>query len=212
MLIDFPAWFSNLLGFDRRKASVPIHPVHDARYRLLVEAIDSSRTLTGALNNVVLHVPPTQWFSLGITHDARLAAGGSPDPSAMASFGAVNVPYACTIDEAHLHLTNDDGHGSLVLELWRFRFTTAPPTDPANWTLLGSVSAAAGSGDFSRHQFTFVSAELKELEAGDYLYAQATSTFTGGAGNDTLGAVDIHFAPIPLRLVEGVWSLLDLGE
>lgn len=193
MRIDFPAWFASLPGFDRRKASTPIHPVHDSRYRMLVEAADVLYGRSGGSPGG--HTPETHWFAFHITKEINVApVPGTPDPLAMAELGAINVPEARTLDDIHFHLINDAGTGQFVFEVYRFRYLGPPAADPGNFTLIATCTVAAGAGDFSRQSFVFVSEALKELQAGDYIFLQATEKM-GGAVNDTVGGIDAHFQP-----------------
>lgn len=130
----------------------------------------------------------TEWFNLPIIPTVGTAGvPGTPDASAMSYLGAINVPVTCYINEVHLHQIKDGTGGSNVLELYRRRGGVM--------TLIATVSLASGGGDFQTVGFTFVSEALKFVEAGDYLFLQATSVMS--AAGRAAGVVDVHFGPNP---------------
>jgi hypothetical protein len=136
-------------------------------------------------------MPSAEWFNLPLLPAIAVAGTpGTPDNAAMAWYGRINVPWAVKLSAIHLHLDVDGTGGSWDLEVYRYR-----PSDGTH-TLIASVSLASGGGDNGFKAFTFVSDELQNLAAGDYIRLQATAKMTGAA---TVGFVDTHFHAIPTR-------------
>jgi hypothetical protein len=130
----------------------------------------------------------TEWFNTPVLKDTTIApTPGTPDAEAMAHHGQINIPFNSYIGAIHLHQIKDGTSGSNVLEIYRWRDSVH--------TLIASVTLASGGGDFSANNFTMVSTALRQLQAWDYLFLQATSVM--GAAHRPAAFVDVHFVPAP---------------
>lgn len=107
---------------------------------------------------------------------------GTPDPAALAYFGQAGIAKDTTIQVIHMH-TIEAGTGvNLVLEIYRRR--SAVMTLIATLTLSGTVPEYNTLG-------AVPAGDLASVEAGDYLFAQATAATFGGVDGLT---IDIHLA------------------
>lgn len=123
----------------------------------------------------------TQHFNIGKIGSPSVAdAAGTPDVEALAVFSQLNVANAKVIDYCHLHGIDDQGSGSMTVELWRRRAGVM--------TSLGTITLTGGAGDYATA--TLVPAD-RVLQLGDYLYCQLTA-YSGAGGYDGI-TVDVHF-------------------
>lgn len=126
---------------------------------------------------------PTQHFNIGKVGSPSVAATpGTPDPAAMAEWSQVGIANDQTISVIHLHGIEDQGSGSMTIEVYRYRGGTH--------TLLGEITLAGGNGHFATAGM-IPAGSLVEVEAGDYLMAQLTD-YSGAGGYDGL-TCDVHF-------------------
>lgn len=124
---------------------------------------------------------PTIHFNIGNVGAPTLApVPGTADPDAMSVFGQLNVYEQLVIDVVHLHQILDGSAGATTIELWRRRGGVL--------SQICTVSLPFGSGDFAT-AFAVPVGDLKVLEAGDYLYCQATAIQTNADGI----TIDVHF-------------------
>jgi hypothetical protein len=103
----------------------------------------------------------------------------------MSVFGQINIYEQAVIRVVHYHQILDGAAGTSTVEVYRERGGV--------FTRICVVSLASGSGDFATG-FAVPAGNLKVLEAGDYVYCQATSFQANGDGV----TVDMHFTQNPL--------------
>lgn len=104
-----------------------------------------------------------------------------PDADAMSTFGQLNICCDSKIKFIHMHMCKSGSAGAAGVEVYRYR--------DSSFTLLASLAMFPADGDFATD--SVIPAD-RQLNAGDYLFCQATtgSLFTNGADGMT---VDIHF-------------------
>jgi hypothetical protein len=193
-----PAWIRSLPGWDRLRHLGRINRRLDDRFTFVVRALNHLRDMILGLPSTedyqAIYKPMTAWFNTPVTSESVLApTPGTADANAMSRFGRVHIESSKSISVVHFHYDHPAGSGSYGLELWRLREETM--------TLLATCVSSGSSGDFGTYNFVFPDPELREVLSGDYLFLQATSKMTGGAGKNAAGYVDIHFAEstLPLR-------------
>ena len=126
---------------------------------------------------------PTIHFTIGnIGAPALAPIPGTPDAAAMAVFGQLNIYTTMRVFVMHYHQIEDGSAGTSNFEIYRRRSGV--------FTRLVVLTLAFGGGDFATAFATPVG-DLAVLNAGDYLFCQATSFQTNGDGI----TVDIHYDP-----------------
>ncbi|MCK4717653.1 MAG: hypothetical protein KAT70_03200 [Thermoplasmata archaeon] len=124
----------------------------------------------------------TVHFNIGKLGSPSVApTPGTPDPAAMAIFSQLNISTNRAVSVLHLHGVEDQGSGTMTVEVYRRR--------DAVLTLMGSLTLPGGGGDFDTA--ALVPADTLLL-AGDYIFAQLTD-YSGAGGYDGI-TVDVHFA------------------
>ena len=103
---------------------------------------------------------------------------GTADPSSMAQYGAIGLPYNATLTASHIHQTLDGSSGTNTVEVYRRRAGVM--------TMIASGSLVLGGGDFALMPLTVTDGDLLQ---DDYIYMQATSI---GQGGTPYGTVDCH--------------------
>ena len=131
---------------------------------------------------------PTVHFNVGNVGTPALGTPGTLTAAAAALFGQLNIRDSMRVGVTHLHLCEGGSSGTLTIELFRRR-----PGLTGAFTRIATLSATNTTPDFGYVGAVPVD-DLALLEAGDYLFAQATAgtlVTAGGADGITL---DIHAA------------------
>lgn len=124
---------------------------------------------------------PTIHFNVGNVGAPSLAPiPGTPNAAAMSVFGQLNIYENIRIFVCHYHQIDDGTGGTSTVEIYRRRSST--------FTQLVTLSLPFGGGDFGT-AFAIPAGDLAVLQAGDYLFCQATAFQANGNGL----TVDIHF-------------------
>lgn len=122
-------------------------------------------------------------FNVGQIKTPYLGVEGTPTPAALAVFGRLNIPSPRSISVVHIHQEVAGSGGNTVFELYRHRSGV--------FALLTTITLTHTAGDIATAADVPTGA-LAELEAGDYLFAQALELQSGPADGYTF---DVHFKP-----------------
>jgi len=124
---------------------------------------------------------PTIHFNIGNFGVPAVApVPGTPDPDAMSVFGQLNITTQISIQRIHYHQIVDGTAGTSSIEIYRMR--------DGVFTLIAEIDMPFGGGDFSTRGAT-PEGNLAILNAGDYIFCQATSIQLGANG----ATIDVHF-------------------